>query len=39
MQRHGIFNAIRMDKAFEAFNFKTSDAIGGVPQQSRSRAL
>jgi len=32
MQRHDIFNAVRMDKAFEAFNCKTPEIIGGVPQ-------
>lgn len=37
MQKHGIFNAIRMDKAFEAFNFKASDAIGGVPQKPKQQ--
>ena len=37
MQRQGIFNAIRMDRAFAAFNFKASDAIGGVPQKPKQQ--
>lgn len=38
MQRQVIFNAIRMDKAFAAFNFKASDVIiRGVPQKPKQQ--
>lgn len=38
MQRHGIFNAIRMDKAFAAFNFKAPEVIiRGVPQNPKQQ--